>query len=82
MHEKIQTISVLIDLFDTRFGFCLFRAGQTAAGLFLHRHMLSQQRLRVCLLLLPTGVILSNNHSGKKRLRGGTFLFFFKLYQE
>lgn len=33
-----------------------FRPRQTEAGLLLHRHLLSQQHLRVCVLLLPARV--------------------------
>lgn len=35
-------------------GLCVvvYRPGQTEAGLLLHRHLLSQQHLRVCVLLL------------------------------
>lgn len=52
-----------------------FRPGQSEAGLLLHRHLLSQQHLRVCVLLLPTRVTApqltsppSNERSGKTKL--------------
>lgn len=69
---------VLSRILSCSFSHCVlrlvFRPGETEAGLLLHRHLLSQQYLRVGVLLLPARVTVYSLHllparrSGKQKL--------------